>query len=107
MPPKFMAESFLFEPWEMPEHIEDRPFCSERDRSKIWLEGEDTFSQEFYTLAIDVDDMVMAHLLCMARYRRLDLTQPLETSGGQGGIQDCVHIRRPVTHGVSPEVSEE
>jgi hypothetical protein len=98
MPPIFENSSFRFTEGEsVPEHIEGYPRAEERDTTKIWLEGEDTFDGEFYTLAIDLDDMASASLLRTARLRHLEETQPSAHSGGQTtyGIQDRVHIRMP------------
>jgi len=98
MPPVFASESFSFEPGEtVPEHIDAHPRAEDRDPTKIWIEGEDTFDSEYYTLAIDLDDMATASLLQAARLRHLEATQPSAHSGGQTsyGIQDRVHIRTP------------
>ena len=98
MPPKFMASSFKFAEGEtVPDHIEEYPFTKEKDTSKLWLEGEDTFSREYYPLAIDIDDYPTARILQNARLRHLEDTQPTSSSGGQSadGIQDGAHIRIP------------
>lgn len=98
MPPTFTAESFKFEDGQnVPEHIEGYPELNQRDTTKIWLEGEDTFDSEYYPLAIDIDDYPTAEVLLWARLRKLEDDQPTESSGGQawGGIQDRVYIRPP------------
>lgn len=98
MPPKFMERDFKFEEGkEVPEHIESYAREEERDSSKIWLQGEDTFSHEYYPLAIDIDDLPTASALKAARLKYLEETQPSSSSGGQGGIQDRVYIREPET----------
>jgi hypothetical protein len=96
MPPKFMASSFEFENADdVPEHVEGYPVEQERDPSKIWLQGEDTFSSENYPLAIDIDDAPTARVLQSARIRLLEKEQPSSQSGGQRGIQDRVIVRYP------------
>lgn len=106
MPPKFKANSFFFEQGQaVPEHIEDHPSEFEQDPSKFGLAGEDTFSQEPYPLAVNIDTLEVALALYAARHRELERTQPTVTSGGQGGIQDRVHIVWPRVspHADTPE----
>lgn len=96
MPPKFMSSDFDFEhDGDVPEHIEGYPNEQERDLSKIWLQGEDTFSSEYYPLAVDIDDAPTARVLQSARIRQLERTQPSTQSGGQEGIQDKAIVRYP------------
>lgn len=93
---RFNQASFKFaEGQEVPEHIDEYPRAKERDQTKIWLEGEDTFSHEYYPLAIDIDDLPTAEILRVARLANLEDTQPTSSSGGQRGIQDRVYIRQP------------
>ncbi len=98
MPPTFTEDSFKFEEGQtVPDHFEGYPDTEVRNRTKIWLQGEDTFDNEYYPLAIDIDDMPTAEVLRVARLRKLEEEQPTESSGGQswGGIQDRVYIRQP------------
>jgi len=95
---KFLTSSFEFTDKDpVLEHDEVYPREGERDPNKFWLEGEDTFSWEYYPLAIDIDDLPTAEMLRAARLRNLERSQPTSTSGGQdfGGIQDKVYIRHP------------
>ena|SRR5665213_2988686 len=96
MPPKFMTSSFEFKNADdVPEHVEGYPNEQVRDPSKIWLQGEDTFSSEYYSLAVDIDDAPTARVLQSARLRLLEREQPSSQSGGQSGIQDKVIVRYP------------
>ncbi|HEY4964454.1 MAG TPA: hypothetical protein VIH90_07225 [Candidatus Saccharimonadales bacterium] len=92
MPPKFMSSSFDFTKGEdAPEHIEGYPCSEERDPTKIWLEGLDTFSHEYYPVAIDIDDAPTARVLQAARERQIARVQP-----NAGSIQDKTIVRHPV-----------
>lgn len=98
MPPKFSESSFLFpEGVPVPEHVEEFPRLQSRDFDKWYLEGYDTFSDEPYPLAIDLDSVEDAMVLAAARLRHLEVTQPSLDSGGQedNGIQDRVYIIPP------------
>ena len=91
MPLTFMISSFEFTESEaVPDHVEGYPDARQRDTSKIWLEGEDTFSSEYYPLAIDIDDLPTARVLQAARSRLIRKTEP-----SAGSIQDRAHIRMP------------
>ncbi|HSX18155.1 MAG TPA: hypothetical protein VLE51_02255 [Candidatus Saccharimonadales bacterium] len=95
MPPTFNNYGFKFEEGEEVEHIEGWPSNVVREIDKWHLEGYDTFSDESYTLAVNVDDEATARLLARAAMRSLEETQPSVSSGGQGGIQDKVYIIHP------------
>jgi hypothetical protein len=99
MPPKFNADSFNFkQESDIPEHIEGWPEFGS-DPNKFHLVGVDTFANERYPLAQDIDDLPTAELLRQARLAQLEETQPSATSGGQSfyGIQDRVNIIKPIT----------
>lgn len=90
MPPKFNVSSFKFEnDQDIPEHIEGYPVEAERDQSKFWLQGQDSFEGSFYTLAIDIDDLPTAQVLLSARQSQVRKTQSGE------GMQDRAVIRGP------------
>jgi len=98
MPPKFMESGFLFTDGEhVPDHHEVFASEAERDTGKWYLQGLDTFSDETYSVAIDIDTEEEAEFLATARLRYLEVKQPTIESGGQDrdGIQDQVFVVPP------------
>jgi hypothetical protein len=62
----------------------------------VWtLVGLDTFENEWYPLDGDFTSEAEARLAAATRLDYLDVTQPVESSGGQSGIQDQVWVVRP------------
>lgn len=59
------------------------------------LEGYDTFSREGYPLPGEYDTEDAAMTAAKKRLEYLERTQPSESSGGQGGVQDQVYLIRP------------
>ena len=97
MPPRFKESSFKFNHGEsIPEHIEEYPGGAQ-DPAKYHLNGFDTFDEEDYPLAKDIDDLPTAQMLYFARLRHLEANQPSVSSGGQRGIQDKVLIVHPIS----------
>lgn len=95
MPPVFSEKSFEFEDGqEVPDHA-DGSLSGYRDPSKYHLDGFDTFDGEAYPLANDIDNFPTAKMLCAARQRHLEITQPTSTIGGPGGVQDQTYIIEP------------
>lgn len=93
MPPQFTESSFHFSNDEVvPDHIDRYPGREQRDPTKFWLEGFDSFSNESYTIAIDIDDLETAQALHTARMAHLEITQPPASTGT---LQDSVYIRHP------------
>ncbi len=98
MAPKFTESSFTFAADDtVPEHEDRYVMAEERDPSKWWVRGHDTFAGEDYTLAIDIEDAETAHALANAARRHIEEAQPTATSGGQSywGIQDRVDVMPP------------
>lgn len=60
-----------------------------------WVEGWDTFAGEAYRVSGNHRSKASATRAAHAYLRRLNRTQPVETSGGQDGIQDQVYVRGP------------
>ncbi len=65
--------------------------------SKWKLEGYDTFEGEPYPLPGEFDDQKSAEKAAGKRLKKLEISQPKSSSGGQdsAGIQDRVYIIRP------------
>jgi hypothetical protein len=59
------------------------------------LEGCDAFDHEFYSLDGEYESKESVELAAKTRLEELEKSQPTATSGGQGGLQDEVHIVRP------------
>ncbi len=65
-------------------------------RKKGWgLEGYDTFKEEFYPLDGRFSSEESARNAARERLKKLEKTQPTESTGGQDGVQDRVYIIRP------------
>lgn len=58
------------------------------------LIGLDTFSSEWYRLD-SYPTQAQAEEAAQEKLREIERLQPTSSSGGQGGIQDQVHIERP------------
>ncbi len=59
------------------------------------LEGYDSFAKEAYALPGSYPSQRVAEKAAVKRIRVLGMMQPSEISGGQDGMQDHVHVRRP------------
>ena len=64
-------------------------------RRDWWLEGWDTFAEESYPLPGKFHTKEKAIKAARRYLRKLEKSQPTETSGGQDGIQDQVYVRGP------------
>lgn len=102
MPPIYYERDFLFADGEaVPDHEEGEAKLEERDKTKWSVQGHDTFDDETYGLAIDIDTEEGAFLLATAYLRHLEVVQPTMSSGGQagdllsGGVQDRVYVIPP------------
>ncbi len=59
------------------------------------VEGWDTFAGHSYSIPGRYRSEAAAVRAAKRYLRKLECTQPSETSGGQSGIQDRVHVRGP------------
>ena len=96
MTASFSESSFLFREGEkIPDNEGRLVGLDERDRGLWHLDGLDTFSHDSYRLADNLPSQDVAEFLAQARLRKLEGSQPTESSGGQQGIQDKVYIVHP------------
>ncbi len=59
------------------------------------LSGYDTFANEAYPLRGSYASQEAAERAARRRLGVLEMMQPSETSGGQGGVQDQVYVHHP------------
>jgi hypothetical protein len=62
------------------------------------LKGYDPFSSDYYDLGGEYSTYLEAENAARVELQELELSQPSEQSGGQGGIQDRVYIVLPNGH---------